>query len=270
MAFTSHIPASPLHPHVRMLWDWRVAAGDFRLERILPQPGSGLILNLFEDETRVYEDDQGLCCTRHPGVVYSGQFTRSFVIDSREQVAVMGVMLHPAGAAGLLREPMDRLGNRHVALDDLVGNASTGLRERLLDAPHARARLAVLEGWLSRHFVPPRLHPAVRHALATFAQSPSIDRIAPLIADSGLSARRFGALFSAQVGVGAKQYARLKRFRRVVDQVQQGIRVEWAEVAADCGFHDQSHLVREFHAFSGMTPGAYARRRGEHANHVAL
>ena len=270
MSFTPYIPAAPLHPHVRMLWDWRVPAGDFRLERILPQPGSGLILNLLEDETRVYEDDEGLRCERSAGLVYSGQFTRSFVIDTHEQVAVMGVMLHPAGAGGFLREPMDRLGNRHVALDDLVGSASAGLRERLLEAPDARARLALLAAWLSHRFVPPTLHPAVRQALATFARSASIDRIAPLIADSGLSARRFGALFSAQVGVGAKQYARLKRFRHVVDHVQQGKRVEWAQVAADCGFHDQSHLVREFHAFSGMTPGAYARQRGEHANHVAL
>lgn len=270
MAFTPLIPAAPLHPYVRMLWDWRVAASDFRLERILPQPGSGLILNLLEDETRVYDDDQGLSCERSSGAVYSGQFTRSFVIDSREQIAVMGVMLHPAGAGAFLREPMDRLGNRHVALDDLIGGASAPLRERLLEASDARARLAVLAHWLSRRFVPPTLHPAVRHALAAFARSPSIDRIAPLIADSGLSARRFGALFSEQVGIGAKQYARLRRFRRVVDQVQQGERIEWAQVAADCGFHDQPHLVREFHAFSGMTPGAYARRRGEHANHVSL
>ena len=270
MAFTTFVPPAPLHPSVRMLWDWHVEPGDFRLERILPEPGSGLILNLLEDQTRVYDDDAGLHCERSPGAVFSGQFTRSFVIDSREQVAVMGVMLRPGGACAFLREPMDQLGNRHVALEDLVGTPGRALRERLLDAHDASTRIALLAGWLQQRWHERPLHPAVRHALTTFERSPCIERIGGLVADSGLSARRFGTLFSEQVGIGAKQYARLKRFRAVVAGVRQGQRIEWAHVAADCGFHDQPHLTREFRAFAGMTPSAYAAHRGEHANHIVL
>src|SRR5690606_3913443 len=127
----------------------------------------GLILNLYEDQTRVYGDD-GLCCEHAPGAVYSGQFTHSFVIDSREQIAVMGVALRPGGACAFLRERMDLLGNRHVALEDLVGFEARALRERLLEAHGAGARLALLADWLLRRFREPRLHPAVRQALATF------------------------------------------------------------------------------------------------------
>ena len=270
MAFTTHVPTAPLNVAVRMLWDWQVDPGDFRLERILPQPGSGLILNLLEDQTRTYSDDAELRCERAPGAVFGGQFTRSFVIDSREQVSVMGVMLHPGGACAFLRERMDLLGNRHVALEDLVGPSGRALRERLLEAPGADARLALLADWLLMRFREPPLHPAVRQALATFERSPVIDRIGALVADSGLSARRFGTLFREHIGVGPKQYARLKRFRMVVAGVRQGRPVEWARVAADGGFHDQSHLVHEFRAFSGMTPGAYVAQRGQHANHVGL
>lgn len=270
MAFTTLVPAAPLHAPVRMLWDWHFEPATFRLERILPEPGSSLILNLFEDQTRVYSDDAALRCERSPGAVYSGQFTRSFVIDSREQVAVMGVMLRPGGACAFLRERMDLLGNSHVALEDLVGSAGHALRERLLDTPDAGTRLAVLADWLLRRFRERPLHPAVHQALATFERTPCIERIGELVAASGLSARRFGTLFREQVGVGAKQYARLKRFRAVVAGVRQGQRIEWAHVAADCGFHDQPHLVREFRAFAGMTPGAYATQRGEHVNHIEL
>jgi AraC-like DNA-binding protein len=270
MAFTTFVPPAPLHVPVRMLWDWHFEPGAFRFERILPEPGSALILNLLEDQTRTYSDDAERRCETAPGAVFSGQFTHSIVIDSREQVAVMGVMLRPGGACAFLREPMDLLGNRHVALEDLVGPAGRALRERLLEAADANARLGLLAGWLLRRFRERPLHPAVRHALATFERMPCIDRIGGLIADSGLSAKRFGTLFRAQVGVGAKQYARLKRFRAVVAGVQQGRRIEWAHVAADCGFHDQPHLVREFRDFAGMTPGAYTTVRGEYANHIEL
>lgn len=269
MTFTTLVPAPPLAACVRMIWDWRVEPGPFRLERILPEPGSGLILNLLEDQTRVYDDD-GLLCERSPGAVYSGQFTRSFVIDTREQVAVMGVALHPGGACGFLRERMDLLGNRHVALEDLVGSAGRALRQHLLETDDARMRLELLARWLQHRLREMPLHPAVRQALATFDRSPCIERIGGLVADSGLSARRLGTLFREQIGVGMKQYARLRRFREVVAATHRGRRIEWAQVAADCGFHDQPHLVREFRAFAGMTPGAYAAHGGEHANHVGL
>ncbi|MEV0611627.1 AraC family transcriptional regulator [Polymorphospora rubra] len=38
----------------------------------------------------------------------------------------------------------------------------------------------------------------------------------------------------------------------------------WSEVAADLGYFDQSHFIRDFAAAVGMTPAAYAdacRRR---------
>jgi AraC-like DNA-binding protein len=253
-----------------MLWDWRVEPGDFRLERILPQPGSGLIINLLEDETRVYTDDGEQRCERSPGAVFSGQFTHSFVIDSTEQIAVMGVIFRPGGACAMLREPMDLLGNRHTAFDDLVGASGTALRQRLLNTSTAHTRLDVLERWLRVRTRAPALHPSVESALATLDRAPQVQCIGALVDECGLSARRFGTLFRQQVGIGPKQYARMQRFRSVISRVQLGRRVEWAAVAADCGFHDQPHLVREFRAFAGMTPTAYVAQRGVHVNHVVL
>src|SRR5690349_17001622 len=79
MAFVTFAPPPPLHPSIERIWDWHVEPGELRFERILPQPGSTLILNLLEDEMRVYDDDGGRRCERLAGSAYSGQFTRSFV-----------------------------------------------------------------------------------------------------------------------------------------------------------------------------------------------
>ncbi|MBA8883408.1 helix-turn-helix domain-containing protein [Dokdonella fugitiva] len=270
MAFVTLVPPPPLHPSVQRLWDWRVEPGELRFERILPQPGSSLIVNLLEDETRVYADDGVQRCERLAGVAYSGQFTRSFVIDTHEQVAVMGVAFAPGGARALLREDMGVLGNRHLGLDDLLGSAAGLLRERLLHEDDAQGRLAVLGRWLLRRCTGATLHPAVCQALAVIGRAPSLPLVDRLAADCGISTRRLAALFQQQVGVGTKRYLRLQRFRRVVDGVQRHGVVDWASVAADCGFHDQPHLAREFRAFSGMTPTAYVARRGSYVNHVAI
>jgi AraC-like DNA-binding protein len=43
-----------------------------------------------------------------------------------------------------------------------------------------------------------------------------------------------------------------------------GGRVNWAGLAADLGYSDQSHLVAEFRSLTGLTPGRWiaARRAG--------
>jgi AraC-like DNA-binding protein len=37
-------------------------------------------------------------------------------------------------------------------------------------------------------------------------------------------------------------------------------RTDIARVAADCGYHDQSHLVRDFRAFTGLAPSQWLQR----------
>jgi AraC-like DNA-binding protein len=46
--------------------------------------------------------------------------------------------------------------------------------------------------------------------------------------------------------------------------------VEWAALAADCGYFDQAHFIHDFRAFSGINPSTYIAQRTEHLNHVPL
>ncbi|HEY6894743.1 MAG TPA: helix-turn-helix domain-containing protein, partial [Rhodanobacteraceae bacterium] len=133
------------------------------------------------------------------------------------------------------------------------------------------SRLATLRGWLGdiarRAAVTPVL---IAHATGVLKRVPQVERVGEACRDMGLSERRFGSVFREHVGMSPKRYARLQRFRAAVESVQHGKRVEWSRVAADCGFYDQPHLVREFREFAGMTPSAYVAARGGNVNHVPL
>ncbi|HEY0231835.1 MAG TPA: helix-turn-helix domain-containing protein, partial [Dokdonella sp.] len=202
------------------------------------------------------------------GAVFSGQFTQSFVIDSLEQISVIGVIFKPAGARSFLPERMDLLGNRHTNLQAIIGSRAQRLREGLLQMNSAHERLAAFEAWLRGRYSHAAAHAAIGYALDALERCPQLPRIDALVRESGLSQRRFSTLFREQVGIAPKPYVRMLRFRRVVAQAQAG--VDWSRVAADCGFHDQPHLNHEFRAFSGMTPSQYLARKGPYTHHIAL
>lgn len=270
MAFHHRLPAPPLDALVEKLWDWDMPPAAHHYERVLPQPGSQLIINLFEDQTRVYTDDAQRQCVRASGSVLGGPQLCSQIIDTAEQVRVMGVVFRPGGAGAFTGENMAALAGRDVDLADLFGRDATLLRERLLEAAQPARRLDLLERWLHERMRRPRIDACVAHALSWLDRTPQAARIGSLVRDMGVSERRLALLFRRQVGYGPKQYARLQRFRAVVARAHGLERVDWAGVAADGGYCDQAHLAHEFRRFAGITPGAFVARRGPHLDHLAL
>jgi AraC-like DNA-binding protein len=113
-------------------------------------------------------------------------------------------------------------------------------------------------------------HPAVAFALHEFYGVPHTRTISEVTGQIGLSAKRFIQVFDAEVGLTPKLFCRVRRFQKVLRLVGAGRPVEWAGVAADCGYFDQAHFIRDFRAFSGLNPSTYLAHRTEHLNHVPM
>jgi AraC-like DNA-binding protein len=269
--FLQHIPAPPLSGFVDKLW---LAEGDpapHARERILPHGRMDLVINLWEDDIRVYDREDTGKVWRSRGIVLCGAHSEHFVIDTAEQRACMGVCFKPGGAFPFFRMPVSEMADQHVPLDLLWGSRGTGLRDRLLEAPAPEDKFRVLESALLAAAARPlERHPAVRFALREFLDVPQARTIAEVTGQLGLSPRRFIQAFSEQVGLTPKLFCRVRRFHEVVRQVHRAERIDWAEVALSCGYFDQAHFIRDFRAFSGLNPSAWLARRGEHLNHVPI
>jgi AraC-like DNA-binding protein len=264
-------PAPPLDRFVERLWYWEGLPIAHAKDRMLPSGNCSLIINLFEDETRSYSGPGDDIVERYPGAVLCGPYSRYFVIDTREQRGVIGVEFLPGGAWPFLDAAPDELQNQHVAIRDLWGPAGATLRERILAAPTPRAKLLLLEAeLLARSRRPLQRRAEVDFAIAQLARTPHDQSIGMLSAHVGLSARRFTRLFTLQVGVTPKLYARLQRFQRVLQTMKGPTANDWTALAHDCGYFDQSHLIRECRQLSGFTPTELALRRIGDSNHLAL
>ena len=84
-------------------------------------------------------------------------------------------------------------------------------------------------------------------------------RISSLADRLGWSRKHLAGRFSDAIGIGPKTLSRIVRFNRALGLSRQD-KSDWADIAADCGYADQAHLVREFRDLAGETPTALQPR----------
>src|SRR5262249_35099192 len=153
----------------------------------------------------------------------------------------------PGGAFPFLGLPAGDLANTHVDLETLWGPPAGRLRERLCEARTSAQRFQLLqEALLSRLCHRVEQHYAVSAALEMFGKNQAGPIVRKAAKYLGLSERRFIQVFKAEVGMTPKLFSRIQRFQQTRTFNQQNPWLNWADLALDFGYFDQSHLIREF------------------------
>jgi len=166
--------------------------------------------------------------------------------------------LTPLGACRFFGRPMHELANRMVRLDELGDPTVTALRERLGAERSWRRRFALAEAAITPRLLGTKgASGAVAWAYGRIVASGGAVRIATLADRVGWSRKHLAARFHAEVGAAPKLVARIARFDQARAMASAGAGDGWADIAAACGFSDQAHLVREFVALGGATPGSW-------------
>ncbi|MFC5994063.1 helix-turn-helix domain-containing protein [Pseudonocardia hispaniensis] len=168
------------------------------------------------------------------------------------------VDLTPLGVFTLLRRPMSELTNRTARLDELGDAELAALPARLAEDRDWAQRFARLDRFLAERLLDERAarhDPEVAWAWSELVRRDGAVPVAALAAETGWSRRHLLNRFRDQIGLAPKPAARVLRFSRATRLLVAGS--DAASVAATCGYADQSHLVREFRALAGCTPGQY-------------
>ena len=262
MLFRTYRPRAPLCEFVSDLWLYENYESDHQRELILPSGTFEMVFNLQEDELRIYSPEQPKACRRFGGALVSGPYAGSFMSDVAEERAILGVHFKPGGAFAILGIPANEFRDLHVDLTDIWGSAASTLHQRLGALTEATQRFQLLEQVLMQRLLTnPNGHAAVRVALDILARRHGQVKTREIASVVRLSQRRFIELFASEVGLTPKLFGRVRRFLHVVDQSRGG--ADWAQLAFQCGYFDQAHLIRDFVAFAGVTPAEYRRRQAQ-------
>ncbi len=264
-----HFPPSPaLAPFVELIWGVRGSAS-FTREAVLPNGVVELMIN-FGPTQKVHAYGDRPVDEDFRRYWVAGMQDEPLVIGSPDGCDHLGVRFRSGGAHAFFDLPMDVLTGQVVDLDLIAGrDAAEELRDRMATAATDEARARTVEAWLlERRYAVHPYFAAVRKALALFRSAGFGMTVGELCQRLGLSNRHLIEQFRSVVGLTPKTMLRVERFHGVIDHVRGRHDVDWARTAYRFGFADQSHLVREFRRFAGVTPTEFLARRTPDEDHV--
>lgn len=264
MQYREYPVPAPLDVVVECVWFLRAAGGHDggdALQRVLPDGCIELIVHL--GEAFVAVPDVG-APTRQASSLVVGMLTRPIVLRTPAGVIdTMGVRFRPGGAHAFVAVPLGELADGGVAVEDLWGARGRRLVEQLGAARDDAGRVAIVVRELTARLVRTerdRLVGFVVESLVRSAGRVSVSQVARAV---GVTPRHLQRRFQDRVGVGPKVLARILRFQNSLRYRTPATTVEWARVAVECGYADQSHLIREYTVLAGETPASLLDAEGE-------
>jgi len=182
------------------------------------------------------------------------------LVESETPGAAIQVDFTPIGARQLLQLPMHLVSKRTTELSDLLGTEADRLVEQLAEAADWSTRFLTLDNFLlSRIRRSERAPREIDWAWRQLDQSRGSIRVQKISEQLGWTRKRLVKAFRDEIGIPPKVLARVLRFRRTLVEFKAQTMVDFSQLAAECGYSDQAHMIRDFKDFSGLTPTELVR-----------
>ncbi|SFA91270.1 helix-turn-helix domain-containing protein [Cellulomonas marina] len=251
---------------------WELPPEAVHVQRVLTHPASHLSVGTVDRAGRVLDP---------AGARVYGVRSR---LDERRLVGTGWTVAAKTsgGLAALTGRPAHTLRDAEVPLDEVLGPVlgpvpravtagaapdapdGSAVGRLVADAGDEAARVDALRTLLER-VVAARPAAVLAQARAVTAvaalaeRDREVLRVETLAAAAGTGVRTLLRLFAEHLGVSPAWVVRRWRIVEAADRAGRGEVVAWADLAAELGYADQAHLVRDFRAHLGTTPAAYAR-----------
>jgi len=189
---------------------------------------------------------------RKQGLRVVGAMTVEQRFDYSHGAALAGVRFRPGMAGPFLGASPAELTDGTAALDDLWPRRARALQQRLDDARSIQDAAQILMVSLAAPVSAQNPVQRAIHALTAANGNLDLDVLAR---HANLSGRQFRRRCLEESGLTPKHLARVLRFRNACKIARAaGRRPDWAVIALDAGYCDQSHFIRDFREFTGRTP----------------
>lgn len=199
-----------------------------------------------------------------PGLVFfcrsgyaavSGVTTTSHSFSISGSFKMIGAYLYPYALPLLFRTSAKEFTEKQILLSDIAPRAARELNERMQETNDTTTQIESISDFILGcvpFYLSKNVHAGIHHLMSVQGNC-AIDDVASV---SNLSSRQLERNFYNEVGVSPKLFSRLIRFQQAL-RLPQSSHSSLTHIGLQAGYCDQSHFIRDFTAFAGITPKQY-------------
>ena len=152
--------------------------------------------------------------------------------------------------------------NNDVEIDQ--NDYGAGLTDRIAEAEDVGQRAQILMTYLSEHqkgSCRDGAHTLEEYMRQRIYATKGNITIGMLSRETGYSECYIRRIFKQIHGISPKEFERFIRFQAFLNEITAAPKTaDSEETALNCGYYDQSHMLKDFRVFAGTTPEKYKKR----------
>ena len=257
MEFKYFAPSDILKPYVKHYYIFESGSDAGFEDIVFPSGDMEVIFNL---GSGIWEAPVGDKFLKNPPIELWGQITKPLPIRSAGRHTMLGVKFFSHSASYLFNEDMSLFNDQVSDLGDILGRPITELYDRLLNMNDNKQRITTLEAFLVNSLVANERKTSkidkVGDILMSIKKDPSENNLGNVASKYGISSRYLHKLIYQHTGLSPVFFNKIVRFQRSLKLIGKND-LSFTNVAYSSGYFDQSHFIRDFKSFTGVTPSAY-------------
>jgi AraC-like DNA-binding protein len=271
MIFQVYTPSFPLSHFIENFIYYKDYNPEHSIERLLPDGNVTLIIDLTENPKAIFDNETLKEIQTCRDVWFSGIRSKPISIPSGNGNEMFIINFLKGKAYPFVSQPMNSLADSVLDAQLTCGKNILDVRESLLALKTPRQKFLFAERSFLKIYRD-RLYenPFTDYAVSKILQSPNLVSIRDISKKTGYSQKHFINVFKHHVGLTPKEFLKVIRFQKAIAEVAEKKECNWASIAYDCGYYDQSHFISDFKIFSGFTPQQFIKRNVSFKNYVAI
>lgn len=185
----------------------------------------------------------------------------NYELAPRTQAIVANFTLN--GFYRLFKIPMNALGAGEVFDPDVLIDKTcfSELWEKLTALKELRERIQLLSTYTAQFMESNDSASQPLLEAAPYFHNPIVQPVKAIAAETKLTERSIQLRFQKYVGYSPKELLRFLRFKEVIHQImnQGNEKLNLFELIHTHGYHDQSHLIKDFQHYLGTTPQKFLK-----------
>lgn len=249
MIYREFQPNILLSPYIETYWATVGFEGEERYYKVLPDGCVDIIFSFeLSKQLGMESFSQNIIGTM-----------TTYIEDSySDRVDLFGIRFRPAGFTAFTRTPIYEFTDRRISLSLVESLFDEAFYSELPSKKTVEERIQHIEAYfiqnLKNIFEP---ESQIVYAVNLIRQTRGQLSLAEVASKSCLSLRHFERKFKTTIGISPKTFSKITKFKHTIAYLEKYPDASILDVAVDCGYYDQAHLIKDFKSLSGNSPSHF-------------